>query len=108
MRALGQGDIGDRGRGRRGRAAAGRGGRGQAELAPGGKVEGLWGKTLDVLGVIRKRDFFVLVIAVLTASQTPLTAFILCALGTYGSFVGIVANDIRIAKMIREGHSFNV
>ena len=40
LRALGQGDVADRGRGRRGRAAAGRGGRGQAELAAGGKVEG--------------------------------------------------------------------
>jgi capsular polysaccharide biosynthesis protein len=64
-----------------------------------GQVGGTWGKILGVLGVIRKRDVFVFIVAVLTAAQLPLIAFFLLAVGTYASFVGILVNDIRIGKM---------
>jgi phosphatidylglycerophosphate synthase len=67
-----------------------------------GQVKGIWGKILAVLGVIRKRDVFVLVVAIVTAAQLPLVAFFMISVGTYASFVGILVNDIRISKMQRQ------
>ncbi len=70
-----------------------------------GQVGGVMGKILAFLGVIRKRDFFVFVVSVVTAAQWPLVGFAMIAVGTYISFVGILINDIRIGKMEREGQS---
>lgn len=56
---------------------------------------------VKVLRAIVKRDVFVLVIAVLTAVQLPVVAFLAYAGGTIPMFVGVVLNDLRLSRAAR-------
>lgn len=58
--------------------------------------EGFVGHLLKLGRIVSKRDFFVFAIALLTAAQLPLVAFVTMAAGTYPSFVGVLVNELRI------------
>jgi phosphatidylglycerophosphate synthase len=60
--------------------------------------EGFVGHLLKLGRIVSKRDFFVFTIAVLTAAQLPLVAFVTMAVGTYPSFLGVLVNELRIRK----------
>ena len=63
----------------------------------------LWSRTLKVARIISKRDVFVFICAALTALQLPLAAFLAIGGGTYPTFLGVLVNDRRVAKMTPPG-----
>ncbi len=64
-----------------------------------GQYKGALGLLLKFFRLITKRDFFVFIIAVITAVGFPLVAFFTMAAGTYIAFIGVVGNELRLRKM---------
>lgn len=63
------------------------------------------GAIMRFLRVISKRDFFVLLVATLTAAQQPIAAFIIMTVGTYPTLLAVAVNEWRLRKMERAGQS---
>ena len=57
------------------------------------------------LTLLFKRDSFVFIIAVITAAQLPVVAFLAYSLGTFPTVFCIVLNDRKIAKLPPEQHA---
>jgi len=66
---------------------------------------GLKAWLLRVGRIVTKRDFFVFAIALLTAVQLPLVAFLTAAIGTVPAFAGVLANELRLRKALTDGTS---
>jgi len=64
--------------------------------------KGLKAQLLRIGRVVTKRDFFVFTIALLTAVQLPLVAFLTAAVGTVPAFIGILSNELKLRKIIAE------
>ena len=62
---------------------------------------GAWGRFVEAARIVTKRDVFVFVIAVLTAVQLPLVAWVLYAGGTIPTAIGVILNDIKISRLNR-------
>ena len=67
-----------------------------------GQYSGFLGLVLKFFRLITKRDFFVFIIAVITALGFPLAAFITMAIGGYIALAGVALNELRLRKMERE------
>jgi phosphatidylglycerophosphate synthase len=67
-----------------------------------GQYKGVIGLVLKFFRLITKRDFFVFIIAVITALGYPLAAFITMAIGGYIALAGVAMNELRLRKMERE------
>jgi phosphatidylglycerophosphate synthase len=67
-----------------------------------GQYKGFIGLVLKFFRLITKRDFFVFIIAVITAVGFPLAAFITMAIGGYIALVGVALNEIRLRNMERQ------
>jgi phosphatidylglycerophosphate synthase len=67
-----------------------------------GQYKGFIGLLLTFFRLITKRDFFVLIIAVITALGFPLAAFVTMAIGGYIALLGVSMNEFRLRKMERD------
>jgi phosphatidylglycerophosphate synthase len=67
-----------------------------------GQYTGFIGLVLKFFRLITKRDFFVFIIAVITAVGFPLAAFITMAIGGYIALIGVATNELRLRKMERK------
>ncbi|MCP4198749.1 MAG: hypothetical protein GY762_16505 [Proteobacteria bacterium] len=67
-----------------------------------GQYKGFVGLVLAFFRLITKRDFFVFIIAVITALGYPLAAFITMAIGGYIALTGVAMNEMRLRKMERQ------
>jgi len=57
------------------------------------------------LSLLFKRDFFVFAIALITACQYPIVAFLLFSLGTFPTIYFVILNDIKLGRQQRESSS---
>jgi phosphatidylglycerophosphate synthase len=64
---------------------------------------GFHGWLLKLGRMVTKRDFFVFAIALLTAVQLPLVAFLTAAIGTVPAFIGILTNELRLRRRLARG-----
>ncbi len=68
-----------------------------------GSAPGWFGKVIDVVYLIVKKDSFAFILSVITALQAPTVAFVVMTVGTYPACFGIFANELRIRKLERDG-----
>ena len=72
------------------------------DMVSGGENDSWWGKVLKGLRLLAKRDTFVFIVATLAALQLPLAAFFTFAAGTYPMFLGVVVNDLRVSRTMKD------
>ncbi|MBW2279065.1 MAG: CDP-alcohol phosphatidyltransferase family protein [Deltaproteobacteria bacterium] len=63
---------------------------------------GFKAQLLRVGRIVTKRDFFVFIIALFTAVQLPLVAFLTAAVGTVPAFLGVLGNELKLRKLIAQ------
>lgn len=68
------------------------------DLITGRAGGGGWSALGKLLRLLSRRDTFIAIVAALTVAQLPFAAFLVYSAGTFPTLIGVVLNDLRIAR----------